>query len=89
MAATVAAELPHADVLVMAAAPADFRPAQAAVQKMKRGSGGTTLELAPTADILAGTRALRREGAVIVGFALETTDLEANVPRSWQPRTSI
>ncbi|HZF66418.1 MAG TPA: bifunctional phosphopantothenoylcysteine decarboxylase/phosphopantothenate--cysteine ligase CoaBC [Gemmatirosa sp.] len=78
MAATVAAELPHADVLVMAAAPADFRPAQAAVQKMKRGSGGTTLELAPTADILAGTRALRREGAVIVGFALETTDLEAN-----------
>jgi phosphopantothenoylcysteine decarboxylase/phosphopantothenate--cysteine ligase len=78
MAAAVAAELPQADVLVMAAAPADFRPAQAAGQKMKRGAGDATLALAPTADILAGTRALRRGGAVIVGFALETTDLEAN-----------
>lgn len=78
MAAAVAAELPQADVLVMAAAPADFRPASVAEQKLKRGDGGRTLELAPTADILAATRALRREGAVVVGFALETTDLEAN-----------
>jgi phosphopantothenoylcysteine decarboxylase/phosphopantothenate--cysteine ligase len=74
----VAAELPSADALVMAAAPADFRPATVAAQKIKRGAGGTTLELASTDDILAGTRALRRADAVIVGFALETTDLEAN-----------
>ncbi|MGZ8468323.1 MAG: bifunctional phosphopantothenoylcysteine decarboxylase/phosphopantothenate--cysteine ligase CoaBC [Gemmatirosa sp.] len=74
----VAAEVPTADALVMAAAPADFRPATVGAQKMKRGAAATTLELAPTEDILAGTRDLRRPDAVIVGFALETTDLEAN-----------
>jgi phosphopantothenoylcysteine decarboxylase/phosphopantothenate--cysteine ligase len=74
----VAAEVPTADALVMAAAPADFRPATVATQKMKRGAGATAVELAPTEDILSGTRDLRRPDAVIVGFALETTDLEAN-----------
>ena len=77
----VAATLPDADVLIMAAAPADFRPAQVAAQKIKRGEGALSVALTPNADILAGTRALRREGAVIVGFALETTDLEANARR--------
>jgi phosphopantothenoylcysteine decarboxylase/phosphopantothenate--cysteine ligase len=81
MAGAVAAELPQADVLIMAAAPADYRPAVVAAQKMKRTGGPLALELAPTADILAGTRAMRRDGAVIVGFALETTDLEANARR--------
>ena len=77
----VAAALPGADVLIMAAAPADFRPAQIATQKIKRGDGALAVALTPNADILAGTRALRRDGAVIVGFALETTDLEANARR--------
>jgi phosphopantothenoylcysteine decarboxylase/phosphopantothenate--cysteine ligase len=77
----VAAALPDADALVMAAAPADFRPAQVAAQKIKRGAGPLTLELAANDDILAGTRALRRPDAVVVGFALETTDLEANARR--------
>jgi phosphopantothenoylcysteine decarboxylase/phosphopantothenate--cysteine ligase len=74
----VAAELPSSDVLVMAAAPSDFRPAHVASQKIKRGAGTRTIELTPNDDILAGTRALRRPDAVVVGFALETTDLEAN-----------
>ena len=77
----VAEALPAADVLVMAAAPADFRPAEVATQKIKRGDGALNLALAPNADILAGTRALRRAGAVVVGFALETSDLEANARR--------
>jgi phosphopantothenoylcysteine decarboxylase/phosphopantothenate--cysteine ligase len=77
----VADALPEADLLVMAAAPADFRPAQVATQKIKRGEGARSIALTPNADILAGTRALRRAGAVIVGFALETTDLEANARR--------
>jgi phosphopantothenoylcysteine decarboxylase/phosphopantothenate--cysteine ligase len=77
----VADALPDADLLVMAAAPADFRPAQVATQKIKRGEGARSIALTPNADILAGTRALRRAGAVIVGFALETTDLEANARR--------
>ena len=77
----VAAALPTADVLVMAAAPADFRPSQVAAQKIKRGDGAPAIELAPTADILAGTRERRRPGSVIVGFALETTDVEAHARR--------
>ena len=70
--------LPDADVLVMAAAPADFRPARVAEQKIKRGDGARAIELEPTADILASTRGLRRQGTVIVGFALETHDALPN-----------
>ena len=75
--AAVRAELPAADVLVMAAAPADYRPAGAAAAKLPRRSGPLSVELEPTGDILAGTRAARKPGAVIVGFALETGDAVA------------
>lgn len=73
----VATELPRADVLIMAAAPADFRPARIAPQKIKKGKGTTapTIELAPTDDILQSTVDARKKGAVIVGFALETEDV--------------
>jgi phosphopantothenoylcysteine decarboxylase/phosphopantothenate--cysteine ligase len=64
--------LPDTDVLVMAAAPADFRIDAPAGEKIKRGGGARRLELAPTPDILADSRGARRPGAVIVGFALET-----------------
>ncbi len=77
----VAGELPTADVLVMAAAPADFRVAGVAGQKIKRGEGPRALALEPTPVILAGTRERRRPGAVVVGFALETTDGDANARR--------
>ncbi|MGZ5355627.1 MAG: bifunctional phosphopantothenoylcysteine decarboxylase/phosphopantothenate--cysteine ligase CoaBC [Solirubrobacterales bacterium] len=67
------AEFASADVLLMAAAPADFRPAGAADAKIAReGTGGIELELQPTADILAGLGARRREGQTLVGFAAET-----------------
>jgi phosphopantothenoylcysteine decarboxylase/phosphopantothenate--cysteine ligase len=74
MAHAVAAALPSADVLVMAAAPADFRPAMPAEQKIKkRGKKRpSAIELDPTVDILTQTRPARRPGAIIVGFALET-----------------
>ena len=64
--------LPTADVLIMAAAPADYRAAAPGDAKRPRQDGALHLELEPTVDILAGTRNLRRPGAVIVGFALET-----------------
>lgn len=78
MSDAVAAHLPVCDVLVMAAAPADFRPAAVADRKLKRGDGARTIALESTADILATTRALRPAHAVIVGFALETNDTLAN-----------
>ena len=66
--------LPSADVLVMAAAPADYRPATAGDRKRPRQDGPLALSLEPTTDILGATRESRRPGAVIVGFALETGD---------------
>jgi phosphopantothenoylcysteine decarboxylase / phosphopantothenate---cysteine ligase len=66
------AEFPAADVLLMAAAVADFRPSQAAADKLKK-EGRDVLELAlePTPDVLSGLAARRREGQVLVGFAAE------------------
>jgi phosphopantothenoylcysteine decarboxylase / phosphopantothenate---cysteine ligase len=62
-----------ADVLVMAAAPADFRPRRASGEKIHReGSGGLELDLEATEDILASLAARKREGQTIVGFAAET-----------------
>jgi phosphopantothenoylcysteine decarboxylase / phosphopantothenate---cysteine ligase len=66
-------EFDSADVLVMAAAPADFRPKQAAGEKIHReGTSGFELDLEPTEDILAALSSRRREGQTIVGFAAET-----------------
>ena len=64
------AEFPTCHVLLMAAAPADFRPREAAADKISR-SGTLGLDLEPTEDILAGLTASRREGQTIVGFAAE------------------
>jgi phosphopantothenoylcysteine decarboxylase / phosphopantothenate---cysteine ligase len=72
------AEATHArfdrcDVLVMAAAVGDFRPAEAASDKLKKdgASGGMELHLERTEDILAGVSARRRPDQVLVGFAAE------------------
>jgi phosphopantothenoylcysteine decarboxylase/phosphopantothenate--cysteine ligase len=74
MAQAVTKSLPSADVLVMAAAPADFRPAAKATQKIKKGSAAPKIDLEQTEDILKSTIAKRKKKSVIVGFALETTD---------------
>ncbi|MBA2683165.1 MAG: bifunctional phosphopantothenoylcysteine decarboxylase/phosphopantothenate--cysteine ligase CoaBC [Gemmatimonadaceae bacterium] len=68
----------NADVLVMAAAPADFRAAEMATAKIKKGSSAPTIELTPTPDILRESAAHMRAGAVRVGFALETNNGVAN-----------
>ena len=59
------------DVLLMAAAVADFRPAAPAENKLKKDAGVPTIELEPTADVLSGLAARRRSGQVLVGFAAE------------------
>jgi phosphopantothenoylcysteine decarboxylase / phosphopantothenate---cysteine ligase len=65
-------EFSQADVLLMAAAVADFRPAQAAATKLKKeGREGLELALEPTPDVLSGLAAQRRAGQVLVGFAAE------------------
>lgn len=67
--------LPGADLLVMAAAVADYRPAQVAEQKIKKSGEALTLTLEPTPDILASLKPLRRSDQLIVGFAAETESL--------------
>lgn len=64
----------RADVIIMCAAVADFRPAATAPQKIKRGDAQTmTLELVANPDILAGLRNIAPD-ALLVGFAAETTN---------------
>lgn len=65
-----AAAFAETNVLLMAAAPADFRPAQVAAGKMARADG-LDLHLEPTEDILAALAAQRRQGQTVVGFAAE------------------
>ena len=66
-----------ADVVVMAAAVADFRPKRPASAKLSKQEGIPELVLEPTPDILAGLAAVRRPGQVLVGFAAETDDVLA------------
>jgi phosphopantothenoylcysteine decarboxylase/phosphopantothenate--cysteine ligase len=82
MADAVAAEVAQSDVLVMAAAPADFRPTEIAGAKIKkRGRAPAPLSLEETPDILKSTRANRRAGLIAVGFALETDDVLENATK--------
>jgi phosphopantothenoylcysteine decarboxylase/phosphopantothenate--cysteine ligase len=74
MAAAVAAALPVADLLLMAAAPADYRPSAPSPTKTRRADGPLKVELEPTPDILATTAERRKKGAIVVGFALESGD---------------
>jgi phosphopantothenoylcysteine decarboxylase/phosphopantothenate--cysteine ligase len=66
-----------ADIVVMAAAVADFRPKATATRKLKKAEGAPEVVLEPTADILAGLGARRRPGQVLVGFAAETAGPDA------------
>ncbi|ETB08261.1 phosphopantothenate synthase, partial [Mycobacterium avium subsp. silvaticum ATCC 49884] len=73
-----------ADVLVMAAAVADFRPARVAAAKIKKGVEAPTIELVRNDDVLAGAVRARAHGELpnlraIVGFAAETGDANGDV----------
>ncbi|MFQ5704783.1 MAG: bifunctional phosphopantothenoylcysteine decarboxylase/phosphopantothenate--cysteine ligase CoaBC [Gemmatimonadales bacterium] len=68
----VAERLPEADVLIMAAAPADYAPCSPAETKLPREDGPRSLSLQPTPDVLKSTAGMRSESCVTVGFALET-----------------
>ncbi len=75
----VMAAAPNADVIVKAAAVCDWRPSASAAAKIKKCKDGIpALELEDTPDILAGLGKVKRPGQVLVGFAAETDDLEAN-----------
>ncbi|HSJ92009.1 MAG TPA: bifunctional phosphopantothenoylcysteine decarboxylase/phosphopantothenate--cysteine ligase CoaBC [Ilumatobacter sp.] len=86
MQAAMGERAPTADVVVMAAAVADFRPVTAADRKLKKHDGIPDIVLEPTPDILAGLGARKPAGQVLVGFAAETDDLEANAQRKLEAK---
>ena len=79
IAAAVDAAWERTDVLVMTAAVADYRPAEAATQKLKKRDDDLQLDLVRTTDVLATTATMPgREHKVVVGFAAETEHVEAH-----------
>lgn len=82
-------EFPDSDALIMAAAVADFRPRNQAVQKIKKEGGIPQIELEATDDILkavAGLRAGTNRKQVVVGFAAESQDLLQNASNKLQSK---
>jgi phosphopantothenoylcysteine decarboxylase/phosphopantothenate--cysteine ligase len=77
MAEAVTREIRDADVLVMAAAPSDFKPTAAKAGKIKKDAAALSIELAQTPDILLASVPHRPAKLVVVGFALETEDAVA------------
>jgi phosphopantothenoylcysteine decarboxylase/phosphopantothenate--cysteine ligase len=71
---------PGSDAVVMAAAVADFRPAELSATKLKKGSADepSSVSLVRNPDILAALGAQKRAGRVVVGFAAETDEVLAN-----------
>ena len=69
------------DVCVMCAAVADYKPATVATQKIKKRDAALSLELMPTRDILASLGKQDRRQFLLVGFAAETNDIEANAQK--------
>ncbi len=74
----IAGRAPTADIVIMAAAVADFRPVGASTQKIKKADGTPTVTLEPTVDILGGLGAGKPSGQVLVGFAAETENMRDN-----------
>jgi phosphopantothenoylcysteine decarboxylase/phosphopantothenate--cysteine ligase len=78
MLAAVTQCLPAADVFVMAAAVADWRPASVSPLKLKKRDGPPSFSWVPTPDILRSVARLKRPGQLFCGFAAETNDVRAN-----------
>lgn len=81
LAAAVFDRAPSCDVVLMAAAVADFRPNNPAEGKLKKSNGTPRVELEPTVDVAAAVGGSRSAGQVLVGFAAETEDHVANGQR--------
>ncbi|MBQ4547073.1 MAG: bifunctional phosphopantothenoylcysteine decarboxylase/phosphopantothenate--cysteine ligase CoaBC [Oscillospiraceae bacterium] len=67
-----------ADIIIMAAAVADYTPAEYCAQKIKKSEGDNNLVLKRTKDILAGIGKDKKPGQVVVGFSMETENLLEN-----------
>ena len=76
------------DVAILSAAVADFRPADVADKKIKRGDDDMVIRLCPTHDIAAALGKAKTDRQTIVAFALETNDEEANAQRKLEKKNA-
>ena len=77
---------PSCHAAILCAAVADFRPAEVAAQKIKRVGEDMHIHLVPNPDIAAQLGQMKREDQLLVGFALETNDEEANAQKKLQKK---
>ncbi len=77
---------PGSDIIIKAAAVADYTPVEHHSEKIKKSAGGTVLELERTQDILSYLGRNRKEGQVICGFSMETENLIENSKRKLQEK---
>jgi phosphopantothenoylcysteine decarboxylase / phosphopantothenate---cysteine ligase len=80
------AEKDSSDIIVMAAAVADFKPAEFSSLKVKKSGSTLDLRLEPTRDILATIGKVKRTGQILVGFALETDHEEENARKKLESK---
>ncbi len=71
-------EQAEADVIIMTAAVADYRPAEVATEKVKKKEGDLSIPLVRTKDILQTLGAQKREGQLLCGFSMETENMLEN-----------
>ena len=76
------------DVVIQAAAPADFRPRAVAAEKIKKSGEGMTLELENTTDIAAELGRRKREGQILVAFAAETQNVAENARKKLERKNA-
>ncbi|MBP3850565.1 MAG: bifunctional phosphopantothenoylcysteine decarboxylase/phosphopantothenate--cysteine ligase CoaBC [Prevotella sp.] len=76
----------HADAAILCAAVADFRPEHIASEKIKREKDDLVIRLKPTYDIAAQLGQMKQENQLMVGFALETNDEEANAHKKLEKK---
>jgi phosphopantothenoylcysteine decarboxylase/phosphopantothenate--cysteine ligase len=83
---TATSVFPQASIAIMAAAVADYKPSVTATDKIKKSSDALSLQLTKTSDILKALGAQKRDDQFLVGFALETSNEEANALQKLQSK---
>lgn len=78
--------MPDADLIILCAAVADYRPVQCSPSKIKKAEGNLFLELERTEDIALSLGKIKRPDQILVGFAAETDDLEANARKKMKAK---
>ncbi|NLF26570.1 MAG: bifunctional phosphopantothenoylcysteine decarboxylase/phosphopantothenate--cysteine ligase CoaBC [Clostridiales bacterium] len=84
----VLASAEAADIVIQAAAPADFRPRSVSPTKIKKSGAGLTLELENTADVAQALGERKRPGQILVAFAAETNDLQKNALKKLEKKNA-